>query len=705
MAKLFFYSIFLPLAFVSSMAMGQEICDNGVDDDGDGDVDLNDIDCVCGGEVCGGELLSNPSFEDYNICPLKTANVNDDLVGYWNGIDKITPDYYNGGCNPAWVIDIAPQPLPDGTGYLGTIFAKTDSWMEQAGTCLACPMVGGATYNWSFQISTMTLTYDKDETLKFWDPTCTLDLDPIDLTLYGLLDNNTCYDPFEIDIMGLCPIGDPNGTWIVLGSVSMDIPNDATASPWTPQSVNFVVPAGQNITSVMFGGPCNVGNGYDFKWPCHPYGLWDDMSIQEVSGSPFNATVGVDGEGQPAIDAGTWVLPCSGPFQLEAIPDIDGCDFQWYKEGIALAGENGTGSTMNGGSNLLDVFGNGYGTGNYTFRVDCNAGVTSCTPYTVTTVVPTISFVSSTDPSCPGVCDGDITVSFTGGTAPYDLDWSTTTNVMGATSPSTESALCGTDTPFSVTVTDNGGCTDILSPIDLVEPTPIVIVVDNVVNESLCLQSDGAIDITVTGGTYIPPTIPVVETPSLSWDGPNSFTSTSEDLTGLEAGTYTVTATDDNGCIQTAEAVIICPNAVTCSIMVSSNYNGEDISCYGASDGEATVTVTGTNWPFNVDWSTSNSQGGLADLGSDIEPDLSVGTYTVTVTDDSGCVATLDVIIFGPNGFFSTIDTVINASCFGDCDGGAVVFAGGGFPPYTYSWDTLGGGTIPGATDSNITGL
>ena len=74
------------------MAMSQEICDNGIDDDGNGLVDLNDIDgCPCGG--CGGtgELLSNPSFENYTACPTRIENIME-AVDLFNGIDKLTPE-------------------------------------------------------------------------------------------------------------------------------------------------------------------------------------------------------------------------------------------------------------------------------------------------------------------------------------------------------------------------------------------------------------------------------------------------------------------------------------------------------------------------------------------------------------------------------------------------------------------------------------
>ena len=64
------------LLFFSVAIYGQEVCTNGIDDDNDGLVDLNDPDCQCGSNVEVPSLIPNASFEDYTICPTNHSQLN-----------------------------------------------------------------------------------------------------------------------------------------------------------------------------------------------------------------------------------------------------------------------------------------------------------------------------------------------------------------------------------------------------------------------------------------------------------------------------------------------------------------------------------------------------------------------------------------------------------------------------------------------------
>ncbi|NQY08510.1 MAG: lamin tail domain-containing protein, partial [Flavobacteriales bacterium] len=167
--------------------------------------------------------------------------------------------------------------------------------------------------------------------------------------------------------------------------------------------------------------------------------------------------------------------------------------------------------------------------------------------------------------------------------------------------------LAGT---YSVTIT-SGTCS-ITDEITIIEPTQLVIS-NTSINEGLCGAAGGSIDVTHdAGGTG---TIGYVWQSTVGGFG----NPTTEDLSSLEAGTYTVTATDVNGCSVTEEVTLTCTNDRSCSIAVTSNYNGEDISCNGALDGEVEVTVNGTDVPFSVAWSSGGSQTGLSNGGTDSE--------------------------------------------------------------------------------------
>lgn len=135
---------------------------------------------------------------------------------------------------------------------------------------------------------------------------------------------------------------------------------------------------------------------------------------------------------------------------------------------------------------------------------------------------------STVQESCFDDCDGSITVTITGGTAPFTYDIGS-----GPQAGNVFNGLCqGT---YNITVEDGASCLQILS-VTLGGPSEIV--GSSVVTDEL-VGNDGAINLTASGGTG---------TLDYSWTGPGGFTATSQDLTGLTTGMYNVTITDDNGC-------------------------------------------------------------------------------------------------------------------------------------------------------------
>ncbi|PSR00998.1 MAG: hypothetical protein BRD50_09340 [Bacteroidetes bacterium SW_11_45_7] len=109
---------------------------------------------------------------------------------------------------------------------------------------------------------------------------------------------------------------------------------------------------------------------------------------------------------------------------------------------------------------------------------------------------------------------------------------------------------------------------------------------------------------------------------------------TNQDIQGVTAGTYTVTVTDDNGCTILDTAVIEQPDPLTLGVSTT------PVSSQGAEDGAIDLTVFGGTSPYDYLWSTG-------DTTQDIDS-LSKGTYTVTVTDDSGCVAVVYATVDEP---------------------------------------------------------
>ena len=162
---------------------------------------------------------------------------------------------------------------------------------------------------------------------------------------------------------------------------------------------------------------------------------------------------------------------------------------------------------------------------------------------------------------------------------------------------------------------------------------------------------------------------------------------TSSTISGLGAGTYTVIATDANGCTTTASAAVTIPPAIAISVAGSS-----PVSCRGGNDGAAVVSVSGGTNPYTYSWSPS---GGASASASN----LAAGTYTVTVTDAHGCTQTSTVVITQPATLLSNITGTTAVQCNGDATGSVTVSSSGGTAPYDYAW------SLGGATNSTLTGL
>jgi aminopeptidase-like protein len=138
----------------------------------------------------------------------------------------------------------------------------------------------------------------------------------------------------------------------------------------------------------------------------------------------------------------------------------------------------------------------------------------------------------------------------------------------------------------------------------------------------LCFgASTGSIDVSVSGGT---------SPYTYNWGGGI----TTQDRSGLAAGTYTVTVTDANACTKTVSATITQPSALTVS------ETNVDVLCFGANTGSIDVTVSGGTSPYTYNWGggiTTQDRTGLA-----------AGTYTVTVTDANSCTKTVSATITQP---------------------------------------------------------
>lgn len=280
-----------------------------------------------------------------------------------------------------------------------------------------------------------------------------------------------------------------------------------------------------------------------------------------------------------------------------------------------------------------------------------------CSSLTTLTLLAQFSVgIVGTDPSCNGYTDGSLQATAFDGWPPYVYTWST-----GATGPSLFGLGAGT---YSVTVVDIDGAIATAS-YTLIDPDPITVEL-NV--DSIC-TAPGDIASSVSGGT--PPY-------SYLWSNGD----TTSNLIGVPTGFYCLTVTDANGCKN-----VNCVNVKdTLSVIVKT----VDSQCAMLCDGAANAMIMGGTAPFSYLWNTG-------DTTSTISP-LPPGTYTVTVTDASGCTAVGSGVVSEPPPIIIDLD-ITHPDCQTGLNGSISATVSGGVPGYTYLWNTQD----TTATLSNIT--
>jgi gliding motility-associated-like protein len=174
------------------------------------------------------------------------------------------------------------------------------------------------------------------------------------------------------------------------------------------------------------------------------------------------------------------------------------------------------------------------------------------------------------------------------------------------------------------------------------------------------------------------------------WIGPDGYSATTEDISGLKAGNYTCTVHDVNGCVLTPQPSFNLqqPDLLAISSIASTSVDGYyNINCYGGT-GTIDVTVTGGSAiSYFYDWSTSDGGGIIAGLQD--QNSLRAGTYNLVVTDFNGCKESTDITLTQPNAWnMELIPSHVTCQASGSDDGAINLNVTGGIGPYSYLWST-----------------
>ncbi len=283
---------------------------------------------------------------------------------------------------------------------------------------------------------------------------------------------------------------------------------------------------------------------------------------------------------------------------------------------------------------------------------------------------PAINSVPAVSPvSCNGSDDGSIELSLSGGVGNLGLSWNDGSNAL------IRNGL--TPGEYCYTVTDTETC-QITNCITIEEPQELDFERD-IINVGCDEGNNGGINITPLGGSgeYL-----------FQWSGPNNFSSTEQNISGLGVGSYSLIITDKNNSDCKTRAFDI--NVPVASEIGALIQTINSIECYGDETAIVRAIPSGGVPPFKYEWSDQNST--VETLGN-----VPAGNYTLTITDSENCSATSEVLIEQPTELKTELN-VTDVTCHGENTGEIKGTVEGGTGNYEFQWNN-------GASDINISEL
>lgn len=421
--------------------------------------------------------------------------------------------------------------------------------------------------------------------------------------------------------------------------------------------------AGAN-SGIAFAVASGGTPAYQFSWDTAPPTLNDTAT--NLAAGIYHLTV-TDSHGCTVTDSVT-ISPTSSAVLLsvDTISGMLNCygDNTGFATVSASGGNPGYSYSWNTipvttGPGISNVF-----AGTYIVTVTDSVGCTGIDSVVITQPSAFILTGSSTSATC-NASDGSVTISASGGT-PYGFGYHYLWAVLGDTTTTVANLPAGI---YSVTVTDSNACS-VQQNVTLSNssiPPPNAFALQNV---SCSGDTNGIAVVQSMGGT--PPF-------TFLWNTPQA--NTTDTVSNLSPGIYIVRIEDSLGCVAFDTVQIFSPAPLNLT-MFSSNIN-----CGGDSTGVASAQlVTGGTMPYSYQWSPTGGTNSSA-------TGLIAGTYTLLITDFNGCTKTSQVNITEPPAIVTTVNMVVEPSCFGSNDGSIDISVTGGVGAYSYFWNPGGATT------------
>lgn len=500
---------------------------------------------------------------------------------------------------------------------------------------------------------------------------------------------STCVNTNTLHFTGIAPLCPDTFQWN-FGDPGSGASNTILGAGSLNPTHTFSAPGTYNVTFTVKGGPCNAPGSVTKTvnvigvtttvTPVSCHGGNNGSAIAVVSGNvapytyAWSTVPSQSGDTATSLTANTYTVSVTtaGACSATATATITQPTLLTHSSTTTpsiCTANNGTAKiTETGGTpGYTYVWSGGLGTadsimnvgaGTYIVTITDSKGCTDTAHVTIANAGGiTAAIASSANVSCNGSNNGSITVNVTGGTMPYTYYWGAIT-----TTTNTQTGLSAGN--YIITVTDNSGCQTTV-PDNITQPSALAHTISS--TAPLCGASNGAALVTESGGT-----------PMYTYLWSNGL-GTTDSIHNVTSGTYTLTVTDGNGCKDTIPVAISNSGGVTASLGAVVN-----VTCPGGSDGSITVNASGGTAPYTYHWgavtNNNSTQGGF-----------SAGNYTITVTDNAGCLTTVAASVSQPVAFSHTISTT--ATTCGLNNGAAHVIESGGSPSYTYTWSNGLGNT------------
>lgn len=284
-----------------------------------------------------------------------------------------------------------------------------------------------------------------------------------------------------------------------------------------------------------------------------------------------------------------------------------------------------------------------------------------------------VTFTSVEDPSTCSNPNGEITITANGGTPGYTYSIDN-----GATYVAGSNFTGLAEGNFELMVQDVNNCPATGTQLVTDQPSPVITMLSKT-NPSCNGDANGEIVVTATGGTG-----------ALAYSVNGGAPQASATLTGIAAGTHTVTITDGNGCTDTETIVLTEPDVLSLTSVET------PLTCFENSTGKILVTPTGGTPAYQYSFDN-----GATFASSPSNNFIAAGTYNIVLRDSKGCEAVGTQTVNQPPLLVIDNITLTDASCKSSCDGEIQLTTSGGIAPYTFNWVQ----GVAGVGDNQAAGL